>query len=108
VKSALNKSGITPVGRAVLLKSYQPERAASVIALPPGVVENSMALEARAIVIEIGEHAWHDEPGPRCDVGQKVMVSQFSGKLVRGPLDDELYRLVNDRDIYATIEEKSE
>ena len=101
-----NESGVTPKGRAVLLKSYQPERTASVIALPPGVAENSMALEARAVVIEIGPYAWHDEPGPRCQVGDKVMVSQFAGKIVRGTLDDELYRLVNDRDIYATIEEK--
>lgn len=101
-----NESGITPAGRAVLLRSYQPERAHSVIALPPGVVENGMALEARAIVIEIGPTAWHDEKAPRCKVGDKVMVSQFAGKILRGPLDDELYRLVNDRDIYATIQEK--
>lgn len=101
-----NKSGVSPRGRAVLLKSYQPERAASLIALPPGVLESGMALEARAVVIAIGPHAWHDEPGPRCDVGEKVMVSQFAGKIVRGSLDDELYRLVNDRDIYAVIEEK--
>lgn len=103
----MNKSGVTPVGRAVLLKSYQPERASSIIALPPGVQESSMALEARAIVIAIGPHAWHDEPGPRCAVGDKVMVSQFAGKIVRGPLDDELYRLINDRDIYATIQEQA-
>lgn len=100
----MNNSGIRPVGRAVLLKSYQPERASSVIALPPGVQENSVALEARATVVAIGPYAWHDEPGPRCDVGQKVMVSQFAGKILRGPLDDELYRLINDRDIYAVIE----
>lgn len=103
----MNNSGITPKGRAILLKSYQPERATSLIALPPGVAENGMALEARAIVIECGPHAWHDEPSPRCKAGDKVMVSQFAGKIVRGSLDDELYRLVNDRDIYATIEEKS-
>lgn len=102
----MNKSGVTPVGRAVLLKSYQPERAQSLIALPPGVAENGMALEARAVVIALGPHVWHDEPSPRCKVGDKVMVSQFAGKIVRGTLDEELYRLVNDRDIYATIEEK--
>lgn len=103
-----NESGITPQGRSVLLRSYQPERAASVIALPPGVVENSMALEARAVVVEIGPTAWHDEPRPRCAVGDKVMVSQFAGKILRGPLDDNLYRIVNDRDIYATIQEKKQ
>lgn len=102
-----NESGITPQGRAVLLKSYQPERAHSVIALPPGVAENGMALESRATVIEIGPTCWHDEPRPRCKVGDKVLVSNFAGKIVHGTLDGEIYRLVNDRDIYATIEEKS-
>jgi co-chaperonin GroES (HSP10) len=103
----MNKSGLKPLGRAVLLKSYTPERAASIIALPPSVQENSVVLEARAVVVEIGEHAWHDEPSPRAFVGDKIMVSQFAGKLVRGPLDDELYRLVNDRDIYAKIEQEA-
>ena len=102
----MNKSGVTPVGRAVLLQTYQPERKASIIALPPSVMQNDIALEARATVIAIGQHAWHDEPTPRCQVGDRVMVAMMAGKLVQGPLDDQWYRLVNDRDIYATIEEK--
>jgi len=98
-----NNSGIEPVGRAVLLKSYEPERAHSLIALPPSVMENNVALEARAIVIEVGPTCWHDEPRPRCEVGDKVLVSKFGGKVLRGPADGELYRLVNDRDIFARI-----
>ena len=101
-----NKSGITPCGRAVLLKSYQPERKSSVIALPASVQQNDLALEARAEVIAIGPTAWCDEPRPRCKVGDRVMVAQMAGKILLGPLDDQWYRLINDRDIYATIEEK--
>ena len=102
----MNKTGIKPVGRAILLKPYQPERSSSVIVLPPSVAQNDMVLEARAIVVDIGPHAWHDEKGPRCSIGDHVMVSQMSGKIVQSPVDDQWYRIINDRDVYATIQEK--
>lgn len=60
--------------------------------------------EQRAVIVEVGKYAWHDEVEPRASVGDKVLVSKFAGVLVKGTADGEQYRLVNDRDIFAAIE----
>lgn len=101
-----NKSGIHPVGRAVLVEPYEPERADSVIVLPPSAKERGTMIEQRATVVEIGPHAWHDEPGPRCKVGDRVLVSAFAGYSAIGVLDNKNYRFINDRDIFALIGDK--
>lgn len=100
----MNKSGIVPLGRAVLVKPYEPETGSSLIELPDFVKQQSQIIEQRAVVIELGIHAWHDEPAPRALVGDKVLVSKFAGHMVKGTADGEQYRLVNDRDIFAKIE----
>ena len=62
-------------------------------------------VENRAVIIEIGPHAWHDSPGPRAIVGQKVYITKFAGNMAVGPKDGETYRIINDEDIYCGIEE---
>lgn len=103
----MNKSGVKPLGRAVLVKPYTPERKESLIAIPDFAMERDQLIEQRAVVVEVGPHAWHDEPSPRAEVGQKVLVSKFAGYMVKGTADNEQYRLVNDRDIFAAIEVES-
>jgi co-chaperonin GroES (HSP10) len=98
-----NKSGVKPLGRAVLIKPYQPEIKKSVIVMPDDVAGRDQMLEQRAIVIEVGPHAWPDEP-PRASAGMKVLVSKYAGFMVKGTGDGEQYRLINDRDIFAQIE----
>jgi len=100
----MNKSGLRPLGRAVLVKPYVPERAASIIELPDFVEAQSSSLEQRAIVVELGRSAYCDEPEPRCKVGDLVLISKFAGHMAKGTADDEQYRFVNDRDIFAAIE----
>jgi co-chaperonin GroES (HSP10) len=102
-----NKSGIKPFGRAVLIKPYTPERKESVIVMPDEVLQRDQMVEQRAIVVEVGKFAWHDEPEPRACAGQKVLVSKFAGYMVKGTADNEQYRLVNDKDIFAGIEVES-
>lgn len=99
-----NKSGLKPLGRAVLVKPYMPERKSSVIELPKFVEAQESSLEQRVIVVEVGQHAWCDEPGPRATAGDKVLVSKFAGHMAQGTADGEQYRFVNDRDIFAAIE----
>lgn len=99
-----NTSGILPAGRAVLVKPYEPERLSSLIAMPDSVTDNQRTIEQRAIVVEIGPAAWHDEPVPRCKIGDKVLVSKYSGHMAKGTADGQQYRLVNDKDIFAIIE----
>lgn len=98
-----NKSGLEPRGVAVLIKAYEPERRGSVIALPDSIQGRMAMVDNRAVVIAIGESAWHDEPTPRAKVGERVLVTKFAGFMAKGPADGETYRLVNDRDIFCAI-----
>lgn len=98
-----NESGLKPLGRAVLVKHYQPERKASLIELPESVKQSMAQVEQRATVIAVGPACWPDEPA-RAIPGDKVLVSKFAGYLAKGPLDDQLYSVINDRDIFCGIE----
>lgn len=99
-----NKSGLKPLGRAVLVKPYEPEIKKSLIELPETVRERTTMVETRAIVIEAGSQAWNDEKEPRAKPGDKVLIAKFAGVLAVGTSDNERYRLVNDLDIYCKIE----
>lgn len=98
-----NQSGLKPLGVAVLIEPYEPERKGAVIALPDFVKERSAMLDNRARVIEVGPSAWHDEPHARAVPGDLVLVTKFAGYMAVGPKDKKVYRLVNDRDIFAGI-----
>lgn len=100
----MNKSGLKPLGRAVLVEPYEPEVKKSMIVMPDTVKERSAMVETRAVVIEAGPCAWDDEPQPRAKEGDKVLISKFAGAMVMGTTDGKPYRLVNDRDIYCAIE----
>lgn len=99
-----NKSGLKPVGRAVLVRPYEPERKSGLIQLPDFVKANQQTLENRAIVVEAGPEAWAGEVNPRAQPGDRVLISQFAGYMAVGTADGEQYRFVNDKDIFAKIE----
>ncbi len=98
-----HESGLKPLGRAVLLEYYEPERKESLIALPETVSERTRMLEQRAIVVAIGPSCWPDEE-PRAQIGDKVLIARMAGVMVKGPKDGKDYRVVNDRDIFMGIE----
>jgi co-chaperonin GroES (HSP10) len=102
--SGLNKSGLKPLGRAVLVEPYEKELSRTTIAVPDTVRERTQMVETRAIVIEAGPAAWDDEPVPRAQPGDRVLISRFSGSMAKGTADGKTYRLVNDTDIYCQIE----
>lgn len=102
----LNKSGLHPLGRCVLVQPYEPKRPDSVIVLSDGAIAEGHMLEMRAIVIEVGSHCWPEEP-PRARPGDLVMIAKMSGSRVKGPKDGQWYRAINDKDIFIRIEEQS-
>lgn len=102
-KISINTSGLEPQGVAVLVKPYEPEFKATSIIIPDTVGDRSKMIENRAIVIEIGSEAWANEKKPRAAVGDKVIVTRYAGVMTVGPLDNQIYRLINDRDIFCTI-----
>lgn len=101
-----NESGLFPVGRAVLVEPYQPERKIGLIQLPDEVMGREQMLEQRAVVVAIGPSAWYDEPHPRAKIGDRVLISRFAGHMAKGTMDDKQYRFINDRDIFAIIVEE--
>lgn len=97
-----NNSGLRPLGAAVLVEYYEPERKESRIVIPDSVKERTNSLEQRARIVEIGANAWPNEP-PRAEVGSYVLISKMAGAAVLGPKDGKAYRMINDRDIFAEI-----
>ena len=98
-----NLSGLKPLGVAVLIQTYEPERKAGMIVIPEQVQTRLAMVDNRATVIAVGENAWHDEPSPRAAVGDRVLVTGHAGFMAKGPADGKQYRLVNDRDIFCAI-----
>lgn len=98
--SSVNKSGYAPVGRAVLVLPYEPEKMSNIIEIPDSLKSRTTMLEQKAVVIEVGPSCWHDEPHPRAAAGDHVIVTKFAGYTVIGE-DQKVYRLINDRDIFA-------
>jgi Co-chaperonin GroES (HSP10) len=98
-----NKSGLKPLGRAVLIEPYAPERKHGVIIIPDEALGRDQMVEQRAIIVEVGPSCWPDEPA-RAKPGDKVLVARFAGFMAQGTADGKQYRFVNDRDIFAQIE----
>lgn len=97
-----NTSGLEPLGRAILVEPYEPERKASSIVIPSHVLANERVMDVRAKVIALGQACWPDEPA-RAEVGDIVFVAKMSGFVCTGPADGKAYRLVNDRDLFAKV-----
>lgn len=102
-----NTSGLVPLGRAVLVKPYDPEadRVKGLIQIPADVRRNMNMADQRAIVIAVGPDAWKGE-SLRAVPGDKVLVGRFSGYFAPGSQtkDGQEYRLVNDNEIFCRLE----
>lgn len=102
-----NPSGLAPLGRAVLVEHYEPERKESVIILTETAQDRSLMVEQRATVIEVGPAAWPNEP-PRAQPGDRVLIARLAGYMAVGPADGKRYRLINDQDVFARITHEKE
>lgn len=101
-----NTSGLAPLGRAVLVMHYEPEKKDSLIEIPEFVKDRTLMVEQRAIVVEIGPACWPDEPA-RAQPGDKVLIAKMSGYMATSPVDGKRYRLINDRDIFCKITQEA-
>lgn len=97
-----NESGLEPLGFAVLLEHYQPERKESLIVMPESVEDRSALIEQRAVVVAVGPEAWKRETFPRAVPGDRVLVSKLAGYMAKGE-DGKSYRFVNDQDVFAKL-----
>lgn len=102
----VHPSGLRPLGRAILVEPYAPERnrAQSVIFIPEHVLNNEQALDVKVRVVAVGPLAWKDEGVARAAPGDVVLVAKMSGWFATG-MDNKSYRFVNDRDVFGAVEE---
>lgn len=97
-------SGIRPKGHAVLGLPYEKPKKDSRIVIPETVKERTQILEDKIRIVAIGGACWSDEPEPRAQIGDLVLIPHLAGRAVRGK-DGIIYRMVNDRDVIAECDE---
>lgn len=101
---ASNKSGFRATGHRILLMSdVVEETTSSGIVLPKKAVKAEQDMAVTAIVVEIGWDAWADKSTDYCQVGDRVLLGQYTGKFHESPVDGKIYRFVNDLDIISPV-----
>ena len=103
-----NSSGFRACGHRILLLGQQEEEyetTAGGIVLPQTSAKKEQQHQVFATVIEIGPDAWGDKSTDFCQVGDKVLVGQYTGKFHTSPRDGKTYRFVQDLDILTPLAE---
>lgn len=100
----MNNSGIRPVDlRALVRLDPVAEKTKSGIILPDSATEKQRYATQKATLIAIGQSCfaeWIEKP----EAGARILIAQYSGTLIKGA-DGEEYRIINDTDICALLEE---
>ena len=101
---ANNKSGFSATGHRLLLEPEATETSTeSGIILASKTVAQDKARCVWATVLEIGHDAWSDKSTDFCEVGDKVLVGEYTGKFHTSPVDGKEYRFVNDLDVITPL-----
>jgi len=103
-----NKSGITPAGHRVLVLPDQTMKDYDgVLEIPDTVKDRYAMAQTTGVVVSIGKTAWQTEDFGKelwANEGDRVCFAKYGGLVMRGK-DGAQYRLLNDEDITAVIEE---
>ena len=99
----VNQSGLVPLGRAVLLKMRELKKKGGLIEIPESALATGAAIDQFGTVVAVGSECWLEEKVARARAGDVVVVTKFAGWVTRGPADNELYRMVNDRDVFCKV-----
>lgn len=99
-----NTSGFTATGHRLLVVCNQVETTTSSgIVLPSKAVEAEKNLSVWARVVEIGHDAWSDKKADFAEVGDVVLIGQYTGKFHISPVDHKEYRFINDLDVISVL-----
>ena len=99
---------IQPTEFKVLIKPDKVETQTSGgLYLPDSARDKQQFSVDRGEVVAFGEGFFRDLPGPTPKVGQRVIFNRYAGSLITVVEDGERidYRLCNDKDICAIMEE---
>jgi chaperonin GroES len=98
---------IVPQGHRVLVRPDKKEqKTAGGIIIAEQIREKEELAGIFGTLVSIGPDSWKafGDGQPWAKVGDRVVFSKYGGIVLEDPDDKELYRLLNDDDIYCTIE----
>jgi len=99
-----NESGMIPVDTKALVRVDPVEvQTKGGIILPDTSKEKQKYAAQKATLVALGASCfaeWIEKPAR----GARVLIAQYSGALIKGA-DGEEYRIINDEDIIARLEE---
>lgn len=100
---------LRPTGHRVLVRLLMAEEKSSggIIVMRESDRDRHTKGMQEATVMELGSNAYKafDDGHPWCAVGEKVMIAKYSGEDRKDPATGEIYRIINDEDVFAIIEE---
>lgn len=99
--------GISPKGHRLLVLPDEVETTTkSGIIVSTGVQEfREQLAQVDGVVVAMGNTCYSDQPEPWCKVGDRIIFGKYSG-IIREGKDGKKYRIVNDLDCVATIDEE--
>lgn len=108
----MNESGIHPAGHRILVKpesSFKDIEAGGVIVIPETAKERHSAAQTTGTLVAVGPLAWkHEDFGGGNDwaaIGDRVLFAKYGGLQFKGK-DGEQYRLLNDSDLTALVDDE--
>ena len=100
-----NRSGIYPSGDRVLIKPDEIEEVTKGgIVLPDKQRRDHQNAQTSGVLVAVGPDAWSDYKAAFAGIGDKVMFAKYGGLSVIGK-DGKRYRVINDIDVTAIIDE---
>lgn len=101
-----NSSGIQPVEYKVLVKPEKVEmKTEGGIYLPDSTQEKEKFAVVKGRLVAVGANAFTEPNWLRCpQIGDLILFDRYSGSFVEGA-DGEEYKLINDKEIGAIINE---
>lgn len=105
----VNPSGIVPIDLRVLVLPDAPGTKIGSIIIPETEVEKRKFAQTKGTLIAVGENAWEEAAGRSAAFikpapGDRVIIGKYAGIEIKGT-DGVEYRLMNDEDVTARLEE---
>ena len=101
----MNESGIHPQGDRVLVQVEEIKMdEGKAIFVPDFIKDDHERAQMAGVLVEVGCDAWSDYSQPFASIGQRVMYARHGGIEITGK-DGAKYRIMNDTDITATLED---
>lgn len=103
----MSQHGINPKGYRLLVLPDEVEvTTKSGIVISSGTqTQREELAQVDGVVVAMGSTCFDKEPEPWCKVGDRVIFGKYSG-IIRKGNDGKTYRLLNDENICATLDEK--